>query len=166
MNALNKIIDLIIAILLMFVIGTVGISIQQDRLTELYLRIETKEFSDTVRTQGYFTLQMYESFQKRLDAAGLHCTIDIQANRTQYEPEYINQVFTGGVMEYQEKFYMDEILAKLQEDRIYTFAKGDQLDIEVVGNKETLGMAFLNWLYHGEYQCRAYVTGLIRDAGK
>lgn len=163
MNAIKHFLDLILAIILMFLVVGVNYSQKQDVLSQLYIEIKTKEFTDNVRVHGYMTIQMYEKFKEELSTTGIFFEVEITQERMIFEPEYNNQVFSGNVMVYTEVKYTEEILANMNNNNVYKFTKNDYIEVTVKSNSLTLGMSVFNKLFGAKYQCIAVSSGKIRD---
>lgn len=87
-HGFNNIIDLLIAILLMFLVPLLYFGLKQDSLTSQLLDEKTQNFVENVRTQGYLTKSMYETYRNDLDKIQVIGEIQIQHKESIQEPEY------------------------------------------------------------------------------
>lgn len=87
-NYLQKIIDLLIAVVLMFLIPALYFNLKKDAVIQINADRMTTEFVETVAADGYITREMYEKYLERLAGTGKLYDIELIHEQTAFEPEY------------------------------------------------------------------------------
>jgi len=152
-NSFEKTVDILIVVVVFFLFPLLYYGLKHDTLTQNVVLAETTEFVDTVRTQGYITKSMYDSYLADIDQTHIIGDIQLEHKKLLLEPEYrINTteeapVFTGNVLKYYAKFYSFEILGELYEGSgTYYFNDGDYFSIDISNRSETLGTKLLRMI--------------------
>lgn len=87
-NPFGKIIDILIAVILMFMFPLLYFGQRIDSITQQVVDTKASDFVDTIRTQGYLTKNMYDTFLEQLDATGNVYDIHLEHKEFALEPEY------------------------------------------------------------------------------
>ena len=88
-NVPQKIIDIIIAVLLMFLIPVTYFNIKKDNLIQVNTDRLTTEFVSQVSANGSINRDMYEKYSSDLSATNKLYQVDLTHEQTAFEPEYI-----------------------------------------------------------------------------
>lgn len=88
MDSYEHIVDLIIAILIIFLFPLLYFGQKQDALMQMVVSSETKEFIDDVRSKGYLTKEIYDQYLEELSHTGLIYDVSMEHRQLIYEPEY------------------------------------------------------------------------------
>jgi glutaredoxin len=87
-NGLQKIIDYIVAALLLFFIPVCIFGLKKDNIVQIDVEKKTSEFVELVTTQGYLTRDMYEKYLSGLSDTGKLYNIELLHEQNAFEPEY------------------------------------------------------------------------------
>ncbi len=87
-NYLQKIIDLLVAVVLMFLIPALYFSLKKDVVIQINTERLTTEFVETVTADGYITRGMYEKYLERLADTGKPYNVKLTHEQMAFEPEY------------------------------------------------------------------------------
>lgn len=137
-DAYGKVIAILLASVLMFLIPVLYISERQETAAQSYVLTETAYLVDSVRNTGVLTEGMYREYEKRLCA--LEHLYEIQLMHAAY-PIYEN----GGRFETkQERHYSEEIKETLRETGCYYFLMDEFFRIEVKDRRGSMGERLLN----------------------
>lgn len=161
LNTFKQYLDILLALLIMFVFSAMNLSQRQDVLLQAYLEEKARSFAENVRVHGYLSIQMYESFIK-----GLQIVYDVELIHVKqiYEPEYVNKAFTGEVMVYNEVRYMEEVLEAIYEKGILYMEKDDVFSVKIKNNTSSFGMLLFQSIVSSAYSHEVTQYGRIRDA--
>ena len=88
MNLFEKLVDILIAVIVLFIFPIMYFGQRQDTITQQVVSAETSDFVDTVRTQGFLTKDMYDTFLIRLGATNVVYDIQLEHKEVALEPEY------------------------------------------------------------------------------
>ena len=88
MNSYNKIVDIIIAIIVLFIAPILFFSQKEDALSQTVVQTETKNFVNEVRSNGYLTWDQYQQFLSKLSQTGLTYDVGLEHKLHLLEPEY------------------------------------------------------------------------------
>lgn len=88
-NTLEKIVDILIAVLLMFLLPVFYFNMKKDGVIQVQVEKETAAFVENVTVQGYVTRQMYEKYLKDIVTTGKLYSVELCHEQMAYEPEYI-----------------------------------------------------------------------------
>jgi len=88
MKPLEYIIDIVIAVIILFLFPVLYFGQKQDALTRTVISTKTKEIVDEVRSKGYITREMYEGYLEELSDTGLLYHISMKQRQLMNEPEY------------------------------------------------------------------------------
>lgn len=155
--------DIILAILVMFIFISLNLIHKQDVLMQEHIKIVTKEFVNNVIVHGYITTQMYDNFMNEIKISGKYYEVDLLHEQIKYIPEYKDKVFTGDVSKYHENYYEGEILDRMYEKGIYWFGINDNFTVKIIGKSDMLGSGLLKTIIGSPYYCIAECFGKIRD---
>lgn len=87
-DILGKVLDIIIAASVMFLIPLLYFGQKQDAFIHSNLYETTTNLIDNVSTRGYITKEMYDGYIKKLDTFGTVFSIDLEQKIRVLEPEY------------------------------------------------------------------------------
>jgi hypothetical protein len=87
-DILGKVLDIIIAACVMFLIPLIYFGQKQDAFVQSNLYETTTNLIDNVSTRGYITKEMYNGYIKKLDTYGTVFSIDLEQKIRVLEPEY------------------------------------------------------------------------------
>lgn len=87
-NVLGKLLDLVIAILIMILFPLLYFGFQSDKITENVTQMNTSNFVDNVSEHGMLTDTMYQVYLTRLSSTNLVYEIEMEHEHLIYEPEY------------------------------------------------------------------------------
>lgn len=169
MNSFSKIIALLIAVLLLFLVPIFYFAQKQDAVIQNYVMTETASFMDTIRNNGYVTKEMYNSFLKKLDATNLLYKIQMERVHPMVNPVYEEQTgtFMNDVTTHYQKSYSEDMRKEIYEGKgIYQFQQGDYISVKIVNRTKTYATRLQQMLYaHEMPTIQIYVTygGIIRD---
>ena len=145
MNAFDKVICIILAVILMFLFPLLYLSQKQDGINQLYVTEQTVEFTNEIKNHGYITENMYARFEKKLRATGNVYSIQITHSHTVFNPlfdedteEFLDDYYT-----YQECIYTEDILNAIYSEKAYYLRQGDYISIEVVNANKTFASSLL-----------------------
>jgi len=88
MNLFEKLVDILIAVIILFMFPMMYFGQRQDTITQQVVSAETSDFVNLVRTQGFLTQNMYDTFLSRLDATNVVYDIQLEHKEIALEPEY------------------------------------------------------------------------------
>lgn len=88
MKNFERVIDIIVGIIIMFLVPFLYFSQGHDRLLQEMIKLKTSEFTDLIETQGYISKNMYEGFLQNLSTANVMFDVSIEHQELVYEPEY------------------------------------------------------------------------------
>ena len=81
MDTLGRIFAIFIAVILIFILPLQYIAQNQGDVASSIINYSTREFTDTARQQGYFTLDEYNKLLDDLVSTGEHYSVDIQVSQ-------------------------------------------------------------------------------------
>ncbi len=87
-QAFEHIIDIISAIIIIFIFPLLYFGQKQDALIQTLVSIDTSSFMEEIRGKGYLTADMYDSFMGGLAKTGLLYDVDMKLKQEINEPEY------------------------------------------------------------------------------
>jgi hypothetical protein len=87
-NIFEKIVDIIVAVTIMFIFPLLYFGLRQDTITQNVVYSETTYLVDNVRTQGYLTKDMYDTYLKQIDKTDIIPDIQLEHKELVLEPEY------------------------------------------------------------------------------
>jgi Zn finger protein HypA/HybF involved in hydrogenase expression len=88
MKTFEHIVDIIAALILLFLFPLLFFGQKQDALTQSYVKSEVTEFVDDVRGKGYISKDMYDHFNYELSESGVVYDISMEHKHLNCEPEY------------------------------------------------------------------------------
>lgn len=88
MDQHGHIIDIIIAIIIMFLFPLLYFGQKQDALIWTIAEMETASLGDEIRSKGYLTKERYSQYLENMSDTGLIYDITLEHSRIMYEPEY------------------------------------------------------------------------------
>ncbi|GEM_PF-4685201 len=149
MNPLKKILDIILAVIIMIFSISIYMSQKVESITTMQTMDLTESFVSNIQEQGELTQQAYESYVSSLKELNSSITIDITHNKNIFEPLYDvdggKYKFTGSIAEYTESIYSYELLRILYEskDKTYYLNKDDYITVEINSFNKTLAASIL-----------------------
>ncbi len=87
-NIFEKLVDILIAVVILFIFPILYFGQKQDTITQLVVTEKTSDFVDTVRTKGFVTQSMYDTYLKELDTTNVVYDIHLEHKELELEPEY------------------------------------------------------------------------------
>lgn len=132
MNALSRITEIMVTVVLLFLIPLFYMVCQQDYMMQLYIQEQVIYFVDSVRNVGYLNVGMYEGFEKKLAMSGHTFEIEMSYYEKKYEMETENLYYTG--------YYTDDLKEAIYERDTKTFVmhQGDSFMVKVENKDATL----------------------------
>ncbi len=88
MNSIEKIVDLFVAVIIIFLFPLLYFGQKQDSITQTLVSNQTEAFVNDIRSNGYLTKEMYDNYLEELSKTGLIYTIAAEHRQLVYEPEY------------------------------------------------------------------------------
>lgn len=128
----GKVVSILIAVVLMFIVPVIFYMERQENLKQTYIMTETVYLVDAVRNKGRLTKDMYETFLDRLRMLGGLYEADLQhIHFTHKIPEerYVVQ---------EDSYYTRQITEALYQEGEYIFDLGDFFQMEVSLNEHGL----------------------------
>lgn len=160
MNSLGKVIEIILMAIFICVLPVYYMALKQDSICQTYVTTETSYFVDSIRNQGYLTKDMYQLYQKRLQATGLLYSVYM----IHYKAE-LSQIEEGGKIIYK-KYYHTITTKEILKEKSYYFTRGDYFKIEIYNQSKTYATK-LGELFYGRKlpieQIAVTYGGMIRD---
>lgn len=143
-DSLSKIVSLIIAGILIFIVPIVHMFNQQDDISRLYVVNKTIDFADAMRNLGYVTQDMYEDYTRSLSATNNVYSIQLEHYNKRLIPNYDDprqiMSFQGSYTVHYQLFINREIMSELSSsNETYYFKTGDYITVKVVNSNKTLG---------------------------
>lgn len=167
MNAFHTIIEILLAIVLLFFCPVLFFAEKQDTVIEQKVIAETSYFIDSIRNSGTLTKQMYDQFSKKLSLTGQVYEIELEHYHVVY---YANEDTIESVDEFKgDKRYelhtTKSIMADIYEKEIYTFNQGDYITISLIRKNQSLAERIQRSLLilPMDYSNRTMYGGLIRN---
>lgn len=160
MDSFGKIIEIMVAAVLLFLLPIYYLSLQQDAVCQSQVRTTTAYFVDSVRNQGYMTRNMYELFLRELDNTGQVYNVEL----TYYKKIEVQNEEEGYETHY-EASYTEDLLS---EERI-EFQKGGFFKAEVFNISRPLSAKITDFLLAVDISDKRIYTvygGAIRDEVK
>ena len=146
-NPLGKVIDVIIAIIVLFFVPFIWTTVKTEQVENTYARSVIDNFAEKVAINGYISSDDYEQLVSDLYRVRRKYSIEFCHAATVYEPEYSGGVFTGNVMEYTDKTYTDEIIRKMDTKGAYLMNLGDSFTISIYQRRVKGVSAFAMMLF-------------------
>ena len=146
-DIIGFIFDIFILVVVLFIVPVVWQSYQYDRLTQQNMEAITEEFAETVSNKGYIDAKRYHAFVKKLNSNGGTYDIEIVHSQLIHEPEYVGGVFTGNVMDYEEKTYTTTIINEMEQYGAYLMEVGDEIKVCVTPSSKSIGRSFLSLIF-------------------
>lgn len=141
-ESISKLIAMLLACVLLFIVPTIHSFEQQDEVTRIYVLNKTMQFVDGVRNTGTLTRDMYEDFLLSLSATNVTYDVKMEHYNKQIIPVYANpgvpSSFTGTYDTHYQLFIHDEILRDLYSGGSYTYKEGDFFNIHVLNGEKTI----------------------------
>ena len=104
MRQFEYIVDLIIAVVLMFIVPLTYFSQKSDEIVKTQAEVQTMAFMNEVKEKGYVSKDMYEKYQNKLSSTGYLYNIDLEHLTTHHEPEYILRDASDILEDYESKY--------------------------------------------------------------
>ena len=157
MNAVEKVVAILLAAVLLFICPIQIVAQKQDVVMQQYVTMETSYFIDSVRNLGYLSRQMYEEYKKKIDIGGTLYNVEL----THYHMVYYDDSQAKDLVHRRYQcYYMQDIM-----DQIYDKDK----DFTVSVNNMHSDCDHTIWegkKLHG-YPVQNYLRGnLVYDNGK
>lgn len=159
MNAFGKMVEIIITAVLLFLVPLYFMTCKMECIRQCYVQNEVIYFVDCIRNTGFFTEQMYETFEQKLGITREHYEIELMI----YEKKKGSGVENTFYMLRDNEELMEEL--RLGKKKVL-LRQGDFVSIKVTskasGIMETLVRAFTkrNMELSGTY---VVYGGAVRD---
>lgn len=88
MDSYERIIDIFIGILILFLFPLLYFGLKQDAITQTIVDVETEELVDEIRGKGYLSKDRYDKYLDDLSGTGLLYDIEFEQRQKIMEPEY------------------------------------------------------------------------------
>lgn len=172
MESFGRVIELLLAVVLLFLVPLNYMAQKQDAICQTYVTNEVTYLVDSVRNLGYLTDQMYQVFLKKLDSSNQLYDVELihYKKMTEIIPEE-NDIIWNECNYY--CTYTDEILSDLypqsnRDDVVnrYIFNQGDYFTIKVSNKNKTFATRLLESFIHRQLpqtQIMVVYGGAIRD---
>jgi hypothetical protein len=89
-DILGKIVDMLIAVLLLFIVPTLYMFQSQDETSRIYVLSETTKFVDSVRNLGYVSPTSYKDYKNKLKATQNLYEINLEHRHLKTTPNYLD----------------------------------------------------------------------------
>ena len=149
-DSLSKIVAIVLAVLLMFIIPIKSEFERLDDISRIYVLNETTKFVDRVRNLGYITPRMYLEYVRNIEATDNLYEVRLEHGRKIYIPVY-EESLSGNlefkeehIEEYDTSFTEDIIKVLLPDspvggdDIILELRKGDYFAVTVFNTNRTM----------------------------
>lgn len=168
MNVFERVVLIVIALGMLFLIPTYWMAENTDRTIQSYVLQETARFTDAIKNNGYVTEDMYLEFAKEISQTGNIYEIEMVVEHPQVQPVYSEDgTFQEEISIIYLKTYTDEIRKALFEgEGIYRLSQGDFLSVTVYNKNDTMAAAMRKSILPGaESGVQIYATygGEVRD---
>lgn len=164
MQGFEKIIELLVTIVLLFLVPLQYAGAKADVVNRSYVMTETAYLVDAVRTTGRLSKQMYQEYLAKLRATRQAYDIEL----SHYE-KLLNET-EEGYETYYHGIYTEDILEQLfSEKEAYDFLPGDFLRVQVNGIGPSMAERFSLFRRAGnaaETQVQAIYGGRIRNEAR
>lgn len=157
MDSFGRIIEWILVVSFLFLLPIYYMALKQDAINQIYVTTETSYFIDSIRNCGYFTKQMYDTYEKKL-----------MATNESYQITLVHYKYT--VLEEESNQYRGEYeyipIERLEKEEKYYFQRGDYIKAEVKNQSKTLSSRISQLLFKteiGTNQIQVIYGGAIRD---
>lgn len=87
-DSYENLIDMIIAVLIIFLFPLLYIGQKNDSLVQTYISAQTISLTGEIRSKGYLTKEMYDLYQEQLSVTGMLYDVKIKHRHLVNEPEY------------------------------------------------------------------------------
>lgn len=166
MNAVEKVVAILLAAVLLFICPIQIVAQKQDVVMQQYVTMETSYFIDSVRNLGYLSRQMYEEYKKKIDIGGTLYNVEL----THYHMVYYDDSQAKDLVHRRYQcYYMQDIMDQIYDkdkEGVYTFSQDDYVTVKVRQKHKTIAQRFQEFTLGVDFADGDYVTiygGLIRD---
>ena len=128
---LGLLLDIIVAVILMFIFPVLIVTSMQERTQERYVRKVTEAFTENICNMGYIDEAAYEAFISKIGNAGSHRNVRIMETVHKYDPVYEGDSFMGRINEYESIKGTEEILDIIFDEGTYECRYGGMINISV-----------------------------------
>lgn len=158
MDIVGKVFSYIFAVIVMFTVPVIIITVKLDQNIQTYANDAVEEFVDKARATGIITSTSYEEMIGRLDATGVTYDIYLTHTKTRVEPkvnEEDGSISVGASFSGTEEYFKADIFASLYPDApssgvtAYYMENGDFIKVVAQNNTPTLGSRMLRMIYPG-----------------
>ncbi|MFA9463300.1 MAG: hypothetical protein ACERKN_03300 [Velocimicrobium sp.] len=167
MNTIGKIISVVFALFLFFILPIFYHASKQDAIIQIFVQTETRKFVDQIRCNGSISEAMYVEFLSVLDSTGNLYEVTMDHAHWITEPKVDDIGRVTGYYEYSQSTYETELLEVICNGAgIYHMSQGDYFSVKVNNRTDTY-QDFLEHFLYGkkttEYRIVATAGGMILD---
>lgn len=147
MNAISKIIAILLAAILLYLVPTYTSFQRQEDISQLIAQQAVVTFVDAARNKGYISPTMYHDFQNMLRSSGNDYKVEMVHSRKRYDPIYSDSnVFQNDIQVSYDEFIEQDILKILfpentlpddDERRMYKMRVGDFFKVTITNINKT-----------------------------
>ena len=139
-DSFENLIDIIIAILIIFILPFMLINQHKDLLVQVYVEEKVSSFSETVATNAYISRSMYEELNESINRLLPKHKIVIEHGKRTYYLDYKNEdreyFAKGETRQVFDNIYTARILEEIYIKNVhYYFNNGDYLRIMLIGDE-------------------------------
>ena len=138
---LGMLVDIAVAVAVMFICPLVCCIGMAERLEDNYLQMRVDEFSEEICSNGSLEPELYEMFLRNLSISGKRHDVDIICETTVWEPVYESGAFTGRAVSYAREIGTEEIVDIAYERGNYYFRYGDTVRVILTDASGTFAMS-------------------------
>lgn len=135
MSSLHRILDILLAVLIMFVAPFLYMNSKLELAESLRCEKLERELENNIEAFGGISLTVYESMQERVESSEPGYCIDLSYSEQVCEPVYTGEGgkkhFTGRVMGYENLVTNDEILSLLYQTGSFMPRSGGSFKVRI-----------------------------------
>lgn len=137
MNSYEKLVDLVIAVVIMFIFPVLYFEKKSVVIQYHTIYNWMGEWVDEVCTQGKITKTSLDEFHQLINSFNEPIELNVSYETICYEPIYQKEagqeypIFTGSIHTYKKDYSMHEIVKKLEEESIFALCYGGFITVSV-----------------------------------
>lgn len=168
MDAFEKVIAILLAVILMYIVPLNFNMQQMDTMSQSYVTKKTNEFVEAVRNNGYISISMYRDFAKELSNTNVLYDISLTHEHVSYEPVFddVTGIYTNEIAVVNYDTYEEDIMEALGNEGYYYMSEGDYFSIVLYNRTPTMAGRLQQMLNRGtapDKQILVTDGGRIRD---
>lgn len=133
-NSLWKLLGIILAVVLIFIVPMVWEYQRQDQMINDYVCNETKAFSQKIQEIGYLDRALYHDFVNRLQLTGTDYQIEMEHLQKRFKA---NAAAGDQVEAYYDGYYLTDIIEKMDKGEKYRLRMGDFFFVTIKNRSNT-----------------------------